>query len=207
MSSTGLRTRRTAQERSAEILASARALAREDGLSAVTLRAVAQRAGVAPGLVAHYQPSMEALVAAVFTDIVEAEIADLTAIIAGIEPPEQRASALFSTLLDGSRHDVTLVWVEAWALGRRNASLERAIEHQMKAWHELVVALIEDGCSGGVFRTADPGLVAWQILGMIDGLAAHALVRRTDLRTFREQLTRAAEVLLGADPGSLASGS
>ena len=52
MSSTSMkvRTRKSPAERSAEILAAATVLAREQGLSALTLRAVAERAGVASGL-------------------------------------------------------------------------------------------------------------------------------------------------------------
>ena len=64
--STPVRTRaarKSPAERSAEIAEAARLLALEQGLTAVTLRAIAARAGVAPALVAHYQPSMDALVA------------------------------------------------------------------------------------------------------------------------------------------------
>uniref|UniRef100_UPI0035B20C3D TetR family transcriptional regulator n=1 Tax=Microbacterium sp. TaxID=51671 RepID=UPI0035B20C3D len=55
-------TRRSAAERLQQISSAAQALAREAGLSAVTLRAVATEIGVAPALVAHYVPSMDALV-------------------------------------------------------------------------------------------------------------------------------------------------
>ena len=62
--------RRPPAERRAELAASARAVALDEGLAAVTLRAVAARAGVTPALVAHYHESMDALVAETFTSIV-----------------------------------------------------------------------------------------------------------------------------------------
>ncbi len=201
MSITRTRTRRTPAERSAEILEAARLLALEDGLSALTLRSVAARSHVATGLVAHYHPSMEALIAEVFARV-SAEIEDVADGLRRIESPTSKAAALFSTLLDGSRHDVTLVWVEAWSLGRRNAALAEAIEEQMSGWHTLVVTLIDEGVAAGAFEVTDAGLVARQLVGMIDGLAAHALVRGSDLTVFRDQLARAAEVLLGAARGA-----
>ncbi len=118
--STKVRTRKAPAERSAEILAAATLLAREQGLSALTLRAVAERAGVASGLIAHYQPSMDDLVARVYSDLVGAEIREVEALLAARSGPAQRMAALIGTLLDGTRDDLTVVWVEAWALGRRN---------------------------------------------------------------------------------------
>src|SRR5690349_7612779 len=76
MSSTSMkvRTRKSPGERSAQVLDAATDLAREQGLSALTMRAVAERAGVASGLIAHYQPSMDDLVARVYSDLVASEI-------------------------------------------------------------------------------------------------------------------------------------
>lgn len=47
------RVRKSPEERRADVHGAARAIALESGLSAVTQRAVAERAGVAPGLVTH----------------------------------------------------------------------------------------------------------------------------------------------------------
>ena len=77
-----VRTRKSPTERSAEIIDAATELARDQGLSALTLRAVAERAGVASGLIAHYHPSMEDLVARVYSDLVSAEIREVEDLIA-----------------------------------------------------------------------------------------------------------------------------
>lgn len=204
MSSTSAqpRTRKSPAERSAEILAAATELAREQGLSALTLRAVAERAGVASGLIAHYQPSMDELVARVYTDLVDAEIREVEIEIGALASPPERMAALLETLLDGTREDITVVWAEAWALGRRNPALADAVRAQMDAWHRMVAALIEEGRAAGDF-TADAADAAWQLLGMIDGLNAQSLARGVEAEGSAAKMARAAEILLGAAPGSI----
>jgi len=201
--STKVRTRKTPEQRSAEILAAATGLAREQGLSALTLRAVADRAGVASGLIAHYQPSMDDLVARVYSDLVAAEIGEVEALIAAPELPAAEMAALIETLLDGSREDLTVVWVEAWALGRRNAALAVAVRAQMDAWHRMVAAVIDEGVAAGAFTTSSSSDAAWQLLGMIDGLNAQSLARGIEGEGYAPKMARAAEILLGAAPGSI----
>ena len=205
MSSTSMkvRTRKSPAERSAEILAAATALAREHGLSALTLRAVAERAGVASGLIAHYQPSMDDLVARVYSDLVAAEIREVEQLLAARERPAERMAALIETLLDGTREDLTVVWVEAWALGRRNPALALAVRAQMDAWHAMVGGAIDDGHASGAFTTSSSSDAAWQLLGMIDGLNAQSLARGIEGEGYIPKMARAAEILLGAPAGSI----
>jgi len=201
--STKVRTRKTPAERSAEILAAATLLAREQGLSALTLRAVAERAGVASGLIAHYQPSMDDLVARVYSDLVGAEIREVEALLAARSGPAQRMAALIGTLLDGTRDDLTVVWVEAWALGRRNPALAVAVREQMDAWHRLVATVVDEGCAIDAFTTPSSSDAAWQVLGMIDGLNAQSLARGIEGEGYVEKMARAAEILLGAPSGTI----
>lgn len=201
------RTRKAPAERAAEIVAAATAIARESGLSALTLRAVADRVGVASGLVAHYQPSMDDLVAAVYTDLVEDEISDVERLLAASRDPAQRLAALLATLMDDGREDLTVVWVEGWAMARRNVALAAAVRTQMQRWQAIVEGIIADGCREGRFTTTEPGAVAWQLIGMIDGLNAQSLARGTDTARFAARTARAAEVLVGAVPGALAAAS
>ena len=201
--STKVRTRKAPAERSAEILAAATLLAREQGLSALTLRAVAERAGVASGLIAHYQPSMDDLVARVYSDLVGAEIREVEALLAARSGPAQRMAALIGTLLDGTRDDLTVVWVEAWALGRRNPALAVAVREQMDAWHRLVATVVDEGCAIDAFTTPSSSDAAWQVLGMIDGLNAQSLARGIEGEGYVEKMARAAEILLGAPSGTI----
>lgn len=208
MSSTSSRprTRKAPAERSAEIVAAATALAREQGLSALTLRAVADRAGVASGLVAHYQPAMDDLVARVYADLVEEEVRDVEAVVGAIGDPVRRLGALIDTLMDGERDELTVVWVEGWAMARRSDALALAVRAQMQRWQALVEGIVADGCRTGAFTTTEPGEVAWELIGMIDGLNAQSLARGTDTTRFAARTARAAEALVGARPGTIAVG-
>lgn len=200
----GARTaRKSPEERSAEIEDAARTVALASGLTAVTLRSVAAKAGVTPALVAHYQPSMESLVAGTFTAAVAAELADVTALLAPFPTATERLAHLIDTLQDGSRDDLTLVWVDAWSLGRRSEVLASAVRAQMDAWEALITSVLVAGRDAGEFSTDDPGAVAWQLLGMIDGLNAQSLVHYRDAPSRGRLIAHAIEHELGLPPGAL----
>lgn len=173
--STVARARLSAPQRREQILLAARDLALAEGLDALTLRAVAGRVGVASGLVAHYIPSMDDLVADTFADIVAGELDEVRALLPDVPAP-MRIGALLRTTLDVARRDVTLVWVQAWALGTRNAPLAERVRAAMDAWRGALAEEIARGMDAGSIPPADPEPLAWHLLAMIDGLGAHALV-------------------------------
>ena len=190
--------RKSPAERAAEIADAAHELALEQGLSAVTLRAVAARIDVAPALVAHYEPDMQALIASTFASIVAAELAEVDALVAALPTPRERLAAMLATLLDGSRDDVTVIWVEAWAMGRRNEALAASVRDEMDAWQAMIRGVVEAGVASGDFETDDPAAAAWQLLGMIDGLNAQALVRWGDAADRGSLISHAVEGMLRA---------
>ena len=206
MSTLSARNRRKAPaERAAEIALAARQIALTEGLAAVTVRAVAARVGVAPALVAHYQPSMNVLVASAFGAIVAAEI-DEVAIELGSCPTSVRAlGALIDTLLGPERSAVTAIWLDAWSLGRRNPALAAEVGRQMDAWQKFLVALLEAGVADDEYAVADAPALAWQLLGSIDGLNAHAAVRYGDARTQRPLVRTIVEHELALPAGALGS--
>jgi AcrR family transcriptional regulator len=196
--------RKSPAERAAEIADAAHELALEQGLSAVTLRAVAARIDVAPALVAHYEPDMQALIASTFASIVAAELAEVDALVAGLPTPRERLAAMLATLLDGSRDDVTVIWVEAWAMGRRNEALAASVRDEMDAWQAMIRGVVQAGVASGDFETDDAAAAAWQLLGMIDGLNAQALVRWGDAADRGSLISHAVEGMLGLERGALA---
>lgn len=195
--------RKAPGERASEISEAARTIALEQGLGSITLRNVAARVGVASGLVAHYQPNVEALVASTFTGIVSAEAAEVQATLDRMPSARGQLAYLLDTLLDSSRLDVTAVWVDAWTMGRRNEALAVCVRDQMDAWQAMLQGVVEAGIAAGEFETSDAASVAWQILGMIDGLNAQALVRWDGVNDRGTHLARAVEGMVGAARGSL----
>lgn len=170
------------EERERSILDGAVALAAESGLEALTVRAVAARVGVTPALVAHYRPVMESFVAEVFTAIVAAERDE---VIASYDPSvglRTNLLRLIETLLDDSRDDVAMVWVQSWALGARNEALGARVRIEMDLWHSALEDLIARAIAEDPVlkeqpaRQIDPDSSAWMLLAMVDGMSAHSLV-------------------------------
>lgn len=170
------------EERERSIVRGAVMLATESGLEALTVRAVAARVGVTPALVAHYRPVMESFVAEVFTTIVAAERDE---VIASYEPAVDLRTnllRLIETLLDDSRDDVAMVWVQSWALGARNEALGARVRSEMDLWHSALEDLIARAIAEDPAMQTDPAMQidpdssAWMLLAMVDGMSAHSLV-------------------------------
>ncbi|MGI5439841.1 TetR/AcrR family transcriptional regulator [Streptomyces shenzhenensis] len=70
----GKRVRKAPAERRNEIVATAARIGLTEGLECVTLRRVADELGVQPGLVGHYFPAADHLVAEAFTGATMAEL-------------------------------------------------------------------------------------------------------------------------------------
>jgi AcrR family transcriptional regulator len=196
-------TRRSASERVEQISSAAQAIAREAGLSAVTLRAVATEIGVAPALVAHYVPSMDALVGDTFAAVVGEELTEVEDLARSRVPGADALAAVLASLLDEGRGEVTLIWVQSWSLGGRNDALAGRVREQMDAWRAFLSGVIEAGRVAGEFRCDDPVAIAGQVLGMVDGLNAHSLVAWQDASERTRLLLRSVEAMLDLAPGVL----
>lgn len=201
--STVRRTRKTPAERRDEIAAAAHGIALTDGLDAVTLRAVAARVGVAPGLVAHHADGMDALVAEAFGAVVADELRAVVAAMTVTDAATARLGILLDTVLGDEPSAVTLVWVQGWALGARNEALAARVRAEMDAWQRALAAEIVRGTGRGEFAEVDADAVAWHLLAMIDGLGAHGLVRWRDDPSRADLTRRALAALLGVAPGAL----
>lgn len=196
-------TRRSAPERIAQITATARRLALDSGLSAVTLRGIAAEVGVTPALVAHYVPSMDGLVGETFAAIVGDELAEVEQLARERESTAAALAAVLASLLDDRRAEVTLVWVQSWSLGRRNEPLAVSVREQMDAWRSFLAGVLAAGSAAGEFRCEDPLAISGQILGMVDGLNAHSLVAWQDASERTTLLLRSVEAMLELPAGAL----
>jgi AcrR family transcriptional regulator len=196
--------RKSPIDRAAELQSAARDIALEDGLRAISLRAIAKRVGVTPALVSHYEPSMESLVARTFGEIVASEIVEASERIGVCESAVEKLSVFLDWMLDDERKDVTVIWTDAWSLGRGSQLLAIEVRTRMDEWFDLLAQLIRTGCATGELTAEDPDLVAYQLLGMIDGLNAHALVNYGATVSLGNMVRTLAEHELGLEPGTLA---
>ncbi|WP_425845912.1 TetR/AcrR family transcriptional regulator [Agrococcus sp. TSP3-2-1] len=202
------RVRKSPEERRADVHGAARAIALESGLSAVTQRAVAERAGVAPGLVTHYADRMELLVAEVFRDIAQEELESVRASVEAVDGGDvERVIALLHGLIRDYRRDVALVWLDGWSLSRRNEELAVTLVDQARAWEDFVAGVFERGDASGAFRAPDSLALARFVIGATDGLSAQATVWAGHEEETVRYVTRTVAGLLGIPTSALARGA
>ncbi|MET9256389.1 TetR family transcriptional regulator C-terminal domain-containing protein [Streptomyces sp. NPDC003717] len=175
-----------------------------EGLECVTLRRIAEELAVRPGLISHYFPAVEELVAEAYGDAAGGELDDLLPADRG-GASASRHLARFLARTRGERFDgISRLWLNARHLSRYRPALRDRVAVQEAAWRDRLGGLIRDGVTAGEFRTADPDAAAVRILVVLDGLGAHA---NSDTSAHPPELLLlpaiTAERELGLAPGAL----
>ncbi|MCC8448729.1 TetR/AcrR family transcriptional regulator [Streptomyces rochei] len=199
------RIRKSPAARRAEIVAAASAVALSDGLECITLRRIAEELAVRPGLISHYFPAVEDLVAEAYGDAVGAELdALLPADRAGASPTRHLAR-FFARATGPAFDDISRLWLNARHLSRYRPALRERVAVQEAAWRDRLESLIRDGVEQGEFRTDDPMVAAIQILVVLDGLGmlVNSADTEDDPPAVRQLPITTAERELGLAEGAL----
>ncbi|MBT2588285.1 TetR/AcrR family transcriptional regulator [Arthrobacter sp. ISL-95] len=195
------RVRKLPDERRAEILAEAASIALGEGLERITLRAVADRLGVRPGLISHYYPAAEDLVIAAFVRAVSEEREEL---FPDDGTPLERMAHLVSRIESNQTLELTRLWLNARHLCRFIPALTEALLGQEYLDRNRLTALIEDGVASGDFVAPDPFAACIRIWVAIDGVGSYINNAESfDYDAFKRFVTDVAEWSLGVQPGQL----
>lgn len=199
-----VRRRKLPEERRREIVTAAARLASTAGLGSISLRSVAQEAGVAPGLVNHYFPAVDQLVAEAFTQVGTDDLKVQFATIRKESAPVQQMRLYLKSALAEQPDSMRLLAVEACYLARYQPLLSDALTVLFDAWDSEMSRLIDEGTQNGTFRSDDPMKSAIHIFALIDAFALQAVaVSRARLGIVREVTIDATEQELGLAKGSL----
>lgn len=196
------RTRKAPEERREEILSAAADIALEEGLERITLRAVATRLGVRPGLISHYFPAAEDLVEEAF---VRAATAERERFFPVDGPPVQRLAHFVHHIATGASLPLARLWLNARHLSRFTPSLDTTLQEQDALDRARLRSLIEDGIAGGDFAAVDPESASIRILIAVDGSGSY--VNSSEDLTHPAHADFVADVCewtLGMEPGTLA---
>lgn len=200
---TSQRIRKLPEERRAEILSEAAQIALTEGLERITLRAVADRLGVRPGLINHYYPAAEDLVIAAFVRAVSEEREEL---FPNGGAPVARMAYLISRIEGDRAFELARLWLNARHLCRFSPALAEALQAQEYLDRMRLTSLIEDGMAEGDFAVDDPLAASIRILVAIDGVGAYVNnVGSFDYEAFTRFVSDVAEWSLGMAAGELRS--
>jgi AcrR family transcriptional regulator len=192
-------------QRRAAILDAAVAEVAERGFARTTSRHVAARAGVTHGLLHHYFPDHQSLLAAAFEKMALEETDEVNEALASDRDPLAQLRGITEPYGPGGGAEAYRFWLEAWSEAAHSDTMRATSERLSLVWHDLVRGVIERGNAAGVFRCADPDETAWMVIALSDAYALHqqsgAGVEPDVMLAVTRRLT---ERELGLDPGTLA---
>ncbi|MFV0137267.1 TetR/AcrR family transcriptional regulator [Streptomyces sp. HMX87] len=199
------RIRKSPAARRTEIVAAAAEVALTEGLECITLRRIAEELAVRPGLISHYFPAAEELVAEAYGSAVGSELDDLLPADRG-DATSTRHLARFLARASGPAYDdISRLWLNARHLSRYRPALRERVAVQENAWRDRLAGAVREGVERGEFRTADPLLAAVHILVVLDGIGMLVNSGSTadDPPAVRHLPAITAERELGLAPGTL----
>src|SRR5947209_8542879 len=142
--------RKLPEERRTEIIETASAIARSEGLDKVTARHVADALGVFPGLINHYFRSADDLVAAAFDHAASREHHNVFGDAEAASTPLEQIQRVLDCWLSITSDPMDIVWFDAWQASRRRPALSAVVVERMNADLARLEALIQAGNEAGV---------------------------------------------------------
>lgn len=172
------RARRSVDVRRDEILTATVDLVDRLGLAAVRVGDVAAELGVSASLVFYHFGTKDALVAEAFAHAVERDLGRIDKAVASPDPVERMRRLL---RLYGPTGQAVgwRVWIDAWALAQREASIRTVLRRLDQRWEDALRQVVEDGVAAGVFTCEDPAASVRRVSALLDGLSVATLVYKT----------------------------
>lgn len=174
----GSRARRLpADERRREILEAGAVIALSDGFGKVTARSLADTIGVRQGLVVHYFPTIDLLLAEIFRTLGASGRLGVGLDVDDELSPTDRLGRLVRRRTTAERDPVALLWLDAWRQAADRPRLREAVTERMEADVADLTAVLERGVGEGEFEMDDPTRSAMRILGLLDGQIVASVIR------------------------------
>ncbi|SDC79977.1 transcriptional regulator, TetR family [Streptomyces prasinopilosus] len=225
--------RKAPAERRNEIVTTAARIGLTEGLECVTLRRVADELGVQSGLVGHYFPAADKLVAEAFTS---ATMAELDGLLPDPDPDSDPAPhptsypdpaphpdpegppgsaatpgvglrtlrRFFALSSSADFDDISKLWLNARHLSRYRPVLRDHVVEQELLWCRRIERIVAAGVEAGDFRCDDPWATAVRVLVAIDGTSAYINTSAEHRAGPIAHMVRTlAESELGLAPGAL----
>jgi AcrR family transcriptional regulator len=165
--------------RGAHLLDAALAVVADSGLTGLSIRTVAARAGASPAQVQYYFPSKTALIAAAYQHAAGQYLAVVRPELSGPSSVARLRRILWAWLpLDPDAERRARVWVAFAAAASTDhalAAAAAAVDADLRRWLADDLTALER--AGRVTLPGSPDDAAAQLLALLDGTTVHALVR------------------------------
>jgi AcrR family transcriptional regulator len=200
-------TRMQPEDRRDAIVDAALTVMLHKGMATTTVRDVAGQMGTSSGLIHHYFPTMDEVLAAAFDRAASEDLQLTTAALRGCDDPVDELVAFLGSYGRADQDWAFQLWLDAWAEASRRPAVQIISQRLNLGWQRLLADTIHRGVSSGAFRCEDADATAWRILSLLDGLALQAVAHRelVDHATAIRWSATAAETELGLSPGSLSA--
>jgi AcrR family transcriptional regulator len=191
------------------IIEAAQAVASRKGLSATTVRDVADEMGTSSGLIHHYFTSMDQLLAEVFSQIAETDLSATRERMDRATSHTGRLAAYFAAWADSENDETFQFWLDAWSEASRNETVRERSRALNIEWQRLLSEVIGSGIATGEFNRVDADAVSWKALSLLDGLSLQVVAHPSVLERGKaaELATNSIERDLGLELGALRAAS
>jgi AcrR family transcriptional regulator len=201
----------SAEQTRERILEAASELIAEDGIDAVRIARVANRARASTALVHHYFSTREELLTEALLRAFDVAAEERFGEEVNVEGSATAALALAirqNLPGPGPDRDDWVLWVELWLRAARDPELRPVAARLYERYHHWIEELIVQGVQRGEFRTDDPGRVADKVMALTDGTGLRALIEDPEMSLERAHRLSAEVVAaeLAVDPDRLAAG-
>ncbi|HNR12401.1 MAG TPA: TetR/AcrR family transcriptional regulator [Thermodesulfobacteriota bacterium] len=158
----------------------------EKGIASVSLRTIAQKAGVSLGTVHYYFRSRENLI----TQTIEYELDfianDIQRRFNSSDSPERKLRAICEEGRDFAQTELQIAFFEIWTASMRNKIMKKSFASFYTRLSDLISAVIREGKQQGIFRDVPEDLVANSIIAMVEGAGLQCLMRGKAVCHFAE---------------------
>lgn len=187
-------------QRRHEILSAAKAVIHTRGVTGVSLKRIAEEAGISSALILYYYTDVDDILAAAYKTATEEFLDKREFLLAEpIAPAEQlRRCLALGTPYPGGREEAARVLYELQPLILNNAEAAKWSREFFGRQTALFRAIVDGGIASGDFHPAlDSHTIAVNLVALEDGLATHALTGLMEPEAIEASLVQVALQLVG----------
>jgi AcrR family transcriptional regulator len=192
-------------KRRRELVAATSRLVARKGLANVTLRDVAEAAGVTSGAVLYYYDGLDELFTAAYDRAIERFCRHREELVGALEDPAERLVRAIDLGVPESPDDLDIrLLYELEAVAFRDAACAALMSAYVERQVAMYAAILEVGAATGVFSlTSDARTIARNLVALEDGQGLYVLMDRDDRAEVERRILAYAAAATGVDAGRL----